>query len=685
MRRYSKYILTILLVFLFSACGKEPDLWEKPMESTGTDVGATDTNTTPHISLSLPSGFYETAQEITLSCNVEGAVIYYTLDGSTPNKESALYQAPIPVENRTNTPNLLSAQLGISAGNDYIPDFPVDKATVIRAIAYLPDGRTTPQVQATYFVGLEEEKYGEVPIISLGTEFENLFDYETGIYTLGKTYDEWLAEDPSRADIDGWQREGNYSNRGREWERPVSVELITRDGSAGFMQQMGVRIMGGASRNQAQKSLKLIAREEYGEKNLRYELIPGNLDEGGNIIDKYKSFVLRVGGNDADYARLRDPFLQTLVSDADFMTQQTTPCVVFINGEYWGMYTITEDYTDNHFENNYGVDNKNVIVIKRGELEEGNEENTKDLNLFRDMFLYITRNDMSEPVFYEAACELVDMESFADYFAFELYIANEDTVFENNNWRMWRVREDDMATEYSDGRWRFAAYDNDFSTGIYAGPESALEDNISHRIAKSSDKERKSNIKHYHTLELFRSLLQNEDFENRLILALCDMRNIYFAPRYTFELMEEMSPAYLQLVPDTLRRFGPGWVAEQNVKKYYAGKVEELSRYLSNRYTAMPEIIREAFDLGKASKLAITANDASKGTVLLNKRELDIRYGFSGMYFPETIVSVQAIPAEGHKFVGWKVKSDLQMDTTKERLEFTVGAPVELEAVFVKE
>lgn len=685
MRRYSKYILTMLLVFLFSACGNVPALSEKPMDSTGKDVGAVDINTAPHITFSHPSGFYEISQKITLSCNIEGAVIYYTLDGSAPSKESVLYQEPIVVEERTGTSNLLSAQTGISAGNDYIPDYPVDKANVIRAIAYLPNGSTTPFAQATYFINLDAKKYGEVPIISLCTEFENLFDYEKGIYVLGKTYDEWMAEDPSRADIDGWQREGNYSNRGREWERAISVEFITRDGSAGFVQQMGVRIMGGASRNQAQKSLKLIAREEYGEKNLRYELIPGNLDEEGRVIDKYKSFVLRVGGNDADFARMRDPYLQALVHDADFVTQQTTPCVVFINGEYWGMYTITEDYTDNHFENNYGVDNKNVIVIKRGELEEGNEENTKDLNLFRDMFLYITRNDMAEPVFYEAACELVDMDSFADYFAFELYIANEDTVFENNNWRMWRVREDDMATEYSDGRWRFAAYDNDFSTGIYAGADSAFEDNISHRIAKSTEKERKRNIKNYDTIELFRSLMGNEEFRSKLILALCDMRNIYFAPRYTYELMEEMSPAYLQLMPDTFRRFGPDWVADQNVKKYYAGKVEELSQYLSNRYTVMPEIIREAFALGKASKLAITTNDASMGTVLLNHRELDLRYGFSGMYFGETTVSVQAVPAEGHKFVGWKVESDLHLDIADELLEFGVEAPVKLEAVFMKE
>lgn len=661
-------LLSILLISALSSCGN----------SDTTDDTALEGN---YVSFSVDSGFYETAQKVSLACNVEGAMIYYTLDGSTPDQTSTLYQEPILVEARTSAANILSAQKDISASNTYIPNYPVDKATVIRAIAYLPDETTTPLTQATYFVGLDREKYGDVPVISISTDFENFYDYETGIYVLGKTHDDWIAEDPSRKLLDGWMQQGNYSNRGKEWERPVSVELISADGSVGFKQNMGIRIMGGASRNQTQKSLKLIAREEYGEKNLHYALIPDNYNSKGELITKYKSFVLRVGGNDADFARVRDPYLQALVSDADFMTQQTTPCVVFINGEYWGMYAITEDYTDNLIENNYGVDNKNVVLIKRGEVEEGEEE---DLALFRDMYLFIAQNDMSSQIHYEAACELVDMESFVDYFAFQLYIANQDSFFENNNWRMWRVKNADMATEYSDGKWRFAAYDNDYSTGIYDGPSAASKNNISSMIAQSSASERQKNIEQYAPIELFRSLLQNDEFRSKLILALCDMRNVYFESKHAKEVLNEMSAPYIQLMPDTFKRFGPDWIANQNPSKYFTTEVEELSMYLSSRYIMMPNILERAFDLSSASTLSISTEDAATGTVLLNGRSLDLTSNFSGIYYAETTVTVTAVPADGYIFVGWETNSNLITDTSSQTVEFSVSSPVTLKAIFEK-
>ncbi len=671
-----KLVTSLLLVlFIFTLAGCSNDVTDDTKSSEALSEGN-------YVSFSLDSGFYEESQEVALTCNIEGASIYYTLDGSTPDKASTLYENPISVTSKANAKNVLSAQQGISASNNYIPNFRVDKGTVIRAIAYLPDGTTTPLAYATYFVGLDREKYGDVPIISISTDFENFYDYETGIYVLGKTYDDWIAEDSSRLYLDGWQKQGNYSNSGKEWERPVSVELITADGTAGFKQNMGIRIMGGASRNQAQKSLKLIAREEYGQKNLIYELIPGNLNSDGEVITKYKSFVLRVGGNDADFARLRDPYLQTLASDARFMTQQSTPCVVFINGEYWGMYTITEDYTDNLIENNYGVDNKNVVIIKRGEVEEGEEE---DLVLFQDMYEFITQNDMSKPLAYDKACEMIDIGSFVDYFAFELYIANQDSIFENNNWRMWRVRNADNTSEYSDGKWRFAAYDNDFSTGIYSGADNASENNITSRLEPSSDKERLYNIEHYVPIELFRSLLNNKEFRSELILALCDMRNIYFEPKHAKAVLNEMAEPYLQLMPDTFLRFGPDWIAGQDTESYYADKVDELSRYLTLRYSAMPKILRNAFDLDAGNILFITTDDSDMGTVLLNERKLDLSSSFQGIYFANTSVTVTAIPSEGYRFIGWKTDSGLITDTTAQTLKFYVSSSVTLEAVFEKE
>lgn len=636
-----------------------------------------------YVGFSLDSGFYESSQEVSLTCNVAGAEIYYTLDGSTPTKDSTLYQQPLFITRKLYSENVLAAQTGVSASNSYVPDFSVDKGTVLRAIAYLPDGTTTPLTHATYFIGLDEEKYAGLPVISLITDFDNLFDYETGIYVLGKTYDDWLAEDSSRAYLEGWQKYGNYSNHGKDWERPVSVELITADGTAGFKQNMGMRIMGGASRNQAQKSLKLYARKDYGEKNLKYALIPDNDNTDGELIEKYKTFVLRVGGNDADSARIRDPYLQTLVKDARFETQQSTPCVAFINGEFWGIYTINEDYTDSHFENNYGIDKDNVILIKRGEVEEGEEDTA--LALFHDMYLFIAQNDMSVPEFYEAACELVDMESFIDYFAFELYIHNQDSIFENNNWRMWRVLNADNATAYSDGKWRMAAYDSDYSTGVYSGAAAADTDNISALIAPSSASDKAYNIKHYVPLELFRSLMQNDTFRHDLILAICDMRNIYFETKHAKAVLDEMAEPYLKLMPETFRRFGPDWIIYSDPVAYYEGKVKDLNSYLNKRYVSMPNILRKAFDLGSASKLSVSTEDASMGSLLVNGRSVALDSRFEGMYFAETNVTITAVPAEGYRFVGWETKSTAVTDTTASTLVLTLNAPVTLKAIFEKQ
>lgn len=47
------------------------------------------------------AGAYTTAQTVTISCETEGAAIRYTLDGSTPTPNSALYSQPIAVSTNT--------------------------------------------------------------------------------------------------------------------------------------------------------------------------------------------------------------------------------------------------------------------------------------------------------------------------------------------------------------------------------------------------------------------------------------------------------------------------------------------------------------------------------------------------------------------------------------------------------
>lgn len=679
-------ILLLLCCVLLSACsnpssGESDSPTNIPDTSQTEAPEPTEAPSGPSVSFSAASGFYDNQFSLELSCNEEGAVIFYTTDGSVPDRTSNSYTGPISITDKSNSANILSAKTGISAGNKYVPGFRVKKGTVIRAVAYLPDGSATPVANATYFVGIDrEELYGDVPVISLITDADNLFDYETGIYVLGKTHDDWLAEDPSHAFLESWQMQANYTNSGREWERDVSVEYLSADGSEGFLQDMGIRIMGGASRNQAQKSLKLVAREDYGTKNLKFDLIPDNLrSDGTGPVTKYKSFVLRVGGNDADFGRLRDPYLQTLVAECSFETQDSTPCVVFLNGEYWGMYTITEDYSDNYFENNYGIDNNNIVLLKCNTIEDGEEE---DIDLYREMYFCITRQDMSVDRYYQEACALLDMDSFAEYCAFELYIANQDSIFENNNWRMWRVREADDATEWSDGKWRMVAYDSDFSTGIYDGGTSFKNDNITARLTASSEEERQENLKHYAPIELFRSLMKNEEFRMKLILALCDMRNIYFKPSRTNALLDEMSADYIKLMPDTFLRFGPDWIAGQNTENYIKGRIEEVRTFMTGRYTNFPGLMRNVFGLGPIKRLTIKSSDDTLGTVKLNNGTLDLATDFTSMYFPELTVTLTALPADGCKFTGWETDSPYVTDKTATTISVPMTEAVTIKAVF---
>lgn len=631
------------------------------------------------VDLNYAAGFYDKPIELQMYCPEKDAKIYYTTDGSVPDEKDKLYTAPITLKNRRSDNNVLSAKTGTSAGGDYIPKKNVDKANVIRAVAVKPDGSRSEVVNATYFIGMDrEKKYGSVPVISIMTDQENLFDYNTGIYVLGRTYDEWKVKQSEA--YEAWQAVGNYSNKGKEWERPAVIQLIEPDGSVGFTQDMGIRIKGAASRGNTQKSFTVTAREEYGKKNVKYELIPGNeRSDGSGTVDKYKSFVLRNGGNDCDFAKVRDPLLQQLVSGRRLDTMQFMPVVVYLDGEYWGMYTLTEDYTDNYIENNYGIDNNNVVMVKRGEIEEGNDE---DIALYNNMYDFIVGSDMTSDSNYKRACEMLDMGSYADYCAFNLYIYNQDSMFDGNNWEMWRVRTPDSSSPYADGKWRMLVYDTDYSSGIYNDGGNYKEDNISKVIGDgtvSADNGWRSPV------EMFRSLYRNAAFKQELVTAMCDMRNVEFRSSHAVEELSEMAEIYEKLVPPTFDRFGPDWIARYDSAQYYHSKIDQLANFLDGRYQAFPDIMKSAMGLGDTANVEISLSDGSKSGIVVNNSKPDMSGTFKGKYFTDYPVTVTAVPAEGERFVRWEYTGCSVSGTDSETVTVRFGRDCSLKAVFEEE
>lgn len=651
-------LTTAVFAYLLTGCGKKentasPADAAEAVSNDGNSEGS-DGNGTPsgvvndsdRPTFSVTSGFYESDFDLEITLPKGYTRLYYTTDGTAPDNTSTEYTGPITLSNATSNPNVLSAKTGIKSDGDFIPKNKVDKANVIRCVAYDDNGNASGIANGTFFVGIDRnEKYPNTSVASIFIEPDDFFDYEKGIYVLGKMYDDWLAENPANKYAESWQVMGNFMGKGREWERETVMQFIDADGDLAFEEKMGVRIMGAAARRGMQKNFRFILRKDYGNKKLEYDLIPGNTkSDGSEELTTYKSFVFRTGGNDAHHARIRDPFLQDMVSERSFETQETTPVVLFINGEYWGAYTITEDYSDNYVENNYeGVDNKNVIIVKNGEIEEGEDE---DLGLYKDMVSFFKNSDLSDPALYEQACGLIDVTGFAEYCAFQLFIDNKDGPFKNNNVRYYRVREADYASEVSDGKWRCMAFDTEYSAELYNDGSKYRNNSIKDAMSYSSD-----------TKTILKSLLANEEFGFIFINAMCDMSNIDFEKNKVLAALDEYYETYAPLMKDTFERFGPDWAVSLDLDDFYYGECEKVRTFMKGRPGVWQEIVGDYYKLADPVTVTVKSSDYGLGGFTVNTSKHLFTEDYSGSYFPDYGFEIHAAPASGHSPDGFTVEN----------------------------
>ena len=324
------------------------------------------------------------------------------------------------------------------------------------------------------------------------------------------------AEEKYRENETARQLDANYKQRGKEWERDCHIELneISAEGNVtnALSQDCGIRIQGGWSRADYQKSFRLYARNDYGKSSFDTVFWDSFTDVNGEAITSCKTFVLRNGGNDANYSKFKDMMIQNMVSGRGVETQQGTACVVFIDGEYWGLYTLQSDYSDRYFADRYNVAKSNVVMYKNDELSEGEAEDEK---LFNDMYKFITENDMSIEENYRKACAMIDMDSLVEYAATEMYIFNDD--WPQNNYACWRTRTIEQGNSYADGRWRFVLFDTESSCSHYN--EKDLETNMFSYLRSQS---------YTKFGGILCSLIDNEEFDLKLTSAMCQLGSVNF-------------------------------------------------------------------------------------------------------------------------------------------------------------
>ena len=427
------------------------------------------------LTFSVPAGFYSDSFMLEMFAP-ENCKIYYTVDGREPTVESTEYTSQITISRPSGSDYVYA----VSDGNGYryvdsgSSPKTIDMGVVVKAIAVDTEGNIVYKKTVPYFIGYNSDNnYEGFSIISIEVDPEEMFGFDHGIYVPGKSYYEgWVQKNGSL---------GNYLN-GKKTTAQLEYYESTKDVT--YSSNVSLGIYNDERRGEAQKSFIISAKGEYpvGTSLNTY------LNKSSNTLK-----LLSVGWDNE--TKIRNYFVDGLLEGTSIVNKYYKPCIVFINGEYWGLYTLESNYDANFFKEKLGL-TEDVIAVTTP---------YKAPQEYIDFYNYVISTDFSVNENYQALKKMMDIDNYIEFMSANIFIGN--TAMGRDNYAcIWKTASSN-GSGYSDGRWRWAIND---VTSTLGNSNSFLDP---YTKGKYSDEI----INTYLTFgikdnEFFNSLLKNDSF-----------------------------------------------------------------------------------------------------------------------------------------------------------------------------
>ena len=539
---------------------------------------------------SQKAGFYPDTLSLDLIAE-NGARVFFSTDGSLPGASSS------PLN-----------------GNIII-----DRSCTVKAISY-QDGKLPSEVVSnTYFINYTST----LPVFSLSCKPELLWHPLTGIYVNGPGWDSIYP---------------HYgANYWQDLEIPVHAEVFQPTGEKILNQDLGLKIHGGTvSRNKPQKSLRLLAKKEYGKSRMDFPFITDKPH-----IKSYKRLVLRNASSDFNRAQMRDALAQRIIlrsMDVDVIGYE--PAVVFINGEYFGLMDIREKTGPYYLEENHGADPGNIDAMKEDSIVEDG-----DYLDFFNLHQFIVNNDPANEAVFDSVSKRLDTESFADYFIAETFMNNSDWPL--NNIKYWREKK-------QGARWRYVLFDLDIS---FVGENWAPVDENWIAVCLGPM------VPLTRHMQIAESLLQNGSYRNYFINRYADLLNTAFTPDSILSVINETRDKIAPEIPAHKIRWG-GYVQdwEDEISSLIIPFAEQRQQIVRNQ-------VQQQFGLAGQTPVELSVWPPESGTIKINSITPH-KYPFIGIYYQGVSITCTAIAAAGTIFREWK--SDNPVINGKTEQSFTI-------------
>ena len=318
-----------------------------------------------------------------------GLDIRYTRDGAEPTAKSQRVEGPIQL----------------------------DKTGLFRAAAFVGEERVGAIKSATYLVGQKPT----LPVMSISMKPEDFYEVHM-----------------------------RSSATGRSSERTSHMEIFNTKGKRKVSTGFGLRLHGGFSRRgdfKVKKSYRAYFRDVYGLPKLKYNIIP---TAGVKDFDK---LILRANGNDRapGGAYIRDQLMRDLHKDMGGLVSNGTWCVLYVNGNNYGVYNLVERMDEEFLASHIGKGEFDIMKT-------GNTILSGTRDAWEELGRFIGSTDISRKENYEALKKRVDIEDFTAYMIVNLWGQNYD--WPHNNWY--------AARKLPEGKWRFMCWDSEW--GFRGGP-----------------------------------------------------------------------------------------------------------------------------------------------------------------------------------------------------------------------
>ena len=618
-----------------------------------------------------PSGVYpDGGESVTVTISApDGCTVWYTTDGSRPAATNAAgelvfsptaqaYTAPVALANGRETGEEATSLImsGESETDSYDPWYapaePPRTIPLLRAAAVDGGGNVSPVASASYLLGDMATRYGSTPVVSISTEWSDL----------------WAT---NAADGYGIYR---YPLAAKKSKVPGAYVEFFENGARQFARWIELRVQGTSTLRRPKKSLRLTGAKAYTPVKIKKSPFSYPFFPDKDCTD-FSCVVLRMGGNDWNQGVVRDMLAQAINKHGIVDVQYGNACIVFLNGVYWGVNEIRERWEPGYFLHQHGLAEEEFTLMEYGDGEQypqvdqglGEDDEPFEARAYLDFnaILRTIEEDYGDDLSREEALawytNRVNPASVIQHFGANLFAGNGD--WPQNNQRFWRAWDGGIAPARDplcDGRWNWTFHDcdfaftlpfdyvNDYRTGTFAAFDAYTflypDADIGTIGAYFEDAAR-----------IFKAPVEsNEAFRNRFLAY------VHFSLATAWR--HDITSAVLRQCADLFREAGMDenglrWRQPQTAADWEKN-IEAIDRYLAARPEAFAWQTRRHFGTGPLRDFVLDIE--GDGAIEAGTLTLDRAGSTPGVAFPldvavpnDLAIALTAIPAEGASFVGW--------------------------------